>query len=272
MADVTVSQRALYGSLILCLLVVTTAILISCRPQYSLDRRLADGGASQVDDLRADVRLLHRLNNIDLSLAQIRDLIPLVNQLCSLKVECEQRKKAVVPQMVPLLANKRKMLIGGQPGSADVDQQLGRLETKVEKIEAELAGKQEAYVPKIREILTPEQIDRLAGGNSARAQARELLTWLREMPSSSYAEETPVHAEMLAAPRLGLDAEVLQGVFDTARNLSAGEYASAQERLAERIAPLYGAGDEAETRAIVEIFGNRRMPVILRDKADAMAK
>ncbi len=272
MADVTVPQRALRGWLILCLLVVTTAILTSCRPQYSSDRRLGDAGASQVDNLRADVQLLHQLNDLDLSLAQIRDLIPVVNQLCSLKIECEQRKKAIVTQMVPLLVNKREMLIDGQTPPAGVDQQLGRLETKVENIEAELAGEQEAYVSKIREILTPEQIDRFADGNTARAQAGGLLTWLREMPGSSYAEESPVQAEMLAVPGLGLDAEVLQEVFDTARNLSASEYTSAQEQLAERIAPLYGAGDEAEARAIVEIFGNRRMPVILREKADAMAE
>ncbi len=41
MADVTVPQRALPGSLILCLLLATSAILTSCRPQYSSDRRLA---------------------------------------------------------------------------------------------------------------------------------------------------------------------------------------------------------------------------------------
>jgi len=272
MADVTVPQRALRSLLILCLLVTTTAILSSCRPQYSSERRLAGASASQVDDLRTDVRLLHRLNHIDPSLGQIRDLIPVVNQLHSLKVQYDQRKNTVVSQMAPLLANKREMLIGGQPVSAAVDQQLGELQMKVEKIEAELAGKQEPYVQKIREILTPEEIDRLAGGKNAWAQARELLTWLREMPSSSYAEEAPVHAEMLAAPELGLDTEVLQGIFDTARNLSAGEYTSSQERLAGRIAPLYGAGDEARTRIIIDTFSNGRIAAILREKAAAMAK
>jgi len=205
-------------------------------------------------------------------LAQITDLIPVVNQLHSLKVQYEQRKNAVVDQMAPLLANKREMLISGQPVSAAVDQQLDELETKVEKIEAELAGKQEAYVQKVREILTPEQIDRLAGGSNAYAHACELLTWLREMPSSSYADEAPVHAELLAAPELGLDAEVLREIFDTARNLSADEFASAQERLAERVAPLYSAADEAGTRAIVETFSNGRMAAILGEKAEAMAK
>ncbi len=272
MADATVPQRALHGSLILCLLVATTAILTSCRPQYSADRRLAGTGVSQVDDLKADLQLLHRINNIGPSLVQITDIIPVVNQLHSLKVQYEQRKNAVVTQMAPLLANKREMLISGQPVSAAVDQQLDELETKVERIQAELAGEQEAYVQKIREILTPEQIDRLAGGSNAHARARELLTWLREMPSSSYAEEAPVEAELLAAPELGLDTEVLQEIFDTARNLSAGAYASAQERLAERVAPLYSAADEAETCAIVETFSNGRMAAILREKADAMAK
>jgi len=272
MADVTVPQRALQSSLILCLLVATTAMLTSCRPQYSSDRRLTGTSLSQVDDLRADVQLLYRLNNIGLSLAQTKDLIPVVNQLCSLKVQYDQRKDAIVIQMAPLLANKREMLITGRPVSAAIDQRLDRLEMKVEEIDAELAGEQEAYIQRIREILTPEQIDRLAGGSNAHAQARELLTWLREMPSSSYADEAPVHAEMLAAPELGLDAVVLRGIFDTARNLSAGEYASAQERLAERIAPLYGAADEAETCAIVETFSNGRMAAILREKAEAMAE
>ncbi len=272
MADATVPQRALHGSLILCLLVTTAAVLTSCRPQYTSDRRLARTSVSQVDNLRADVQLLHRLNNIGLSLAQTKDLIPVVNQLHSLKVQYEQRKNAVVTQMAPLLVNKREMLIGGQPVSGAVDQQLEELETKVERIEAELAGEQEAYVQKIREILTPEQVDRLAGGSDAHARARELLTWLREMPSSSYADEAPVHAELLAAPELGLDAEVLQGIFDTARDLSADKYALAQERLAERVAPLYSAADEAETRAIVETFSNGRVATILREKAEAMAK
>ncbi len=272
MADATVPQRALHGSLILCLLVATSAMLTSCRSQYSSDRLLAGTGVSQVDDLRADVQLLSRLNSIGLSLAQTEDLIPVVNQLYNLEVQYDQQKKAIVTQMAPILADKREMLIVGQPVSAAVDQQLDELETKVARIEDELAGKQEAYVQRIREILTPEQVDRLAGGNNAHAQARELLTWLREMPSSSYADEAPVHAEMLAAPELSLDAEVLRRIFDTARGLSAGEYASAQERLAEQIAPLYSAADEAETRAIVGTFCNRRMAEILREKADAMAK
>ncbi|MCK4324027.1 MAG: hypothetical protein KAW89_05815 [Armatimonadetes bacterium] len=272
MADATVPRRALHGSLILCLRVATTAILTSCRTQYSPDRRLAGTSVIQVDDLKADVQLLNRLDDIGLSSAQMEDLIPVVNQLYSLEVQCEQRKKAMVTQMAPLLANKREMLVGGQPVSGAVDQQLEELETKVERIQAELAGEQEAYVQKVREILTPEQIDRLAGGSNAYAHACELLTWLREMPSSSYAEEAPVHAELLAAPELGLDAEVLRGIFDAVRNLPADEYASAQEGLAERIAPLYSAADEAETRAIVETFSNGRMATILREKADAMAK
>ncbi len=272
MADATVSHRVLHGSLILCLLVATTAMLTSCRPQYSSDRRLAGTGVSRVDDLKADVRLLNRLNSIGLSLAQIQDLIPVVNQLCSLKVQYEQRKNGVVGQMVPLLVNKREKLISEQPTSAAVDQQLDRLETKVEAIEAELAGKQEAYVQKIREILTPDQISRLAGGSNAHAQARELLTWLRELPSSSYADEAPVYAELLAAPELDLDAEVLRRIFDTARNLPADEYASAQARLGERIAPLYSAADEAENYAMVETFSDARVAVILREKAVAMAK
>jgi len=244
MADVIVPQRALPGSLILCLLVVTAAILTSCRPQFSSDRGLAETSVSQVDNLRADIQLLHRISNIGLSSGQIEDLIPVVKQLCSLKVQYEQRKNGVVAQMAPLLADKREMLISGQMSATAVDQRL----------------------------LTPEQIDKLAGGRNAHAQARELLTWLREMPSSSYAEEAPVHAEMLAAPELDLAAEVLWGIFDTARNLSASEYASAQERLAERIAPLYGAGDEAQTRVIVETFSNGRMAALLREKADAMVK
>ncbi len=272
MADVIVPQRALPGSLILCLLVVTAAILTSCRPQFSSDRGLAETSVSQVDNLRADIQLLHRISNIGLSSGQIEDLIPVVKQLCSLKVQYEQRKNGVVAQMAPLLADKREMLISGQMSATAVDQRLDELETKVEKIEAELAGKQQAYVQEIRGILTPEQIDKLAGGRNAHAQARELLTWLREMPSSSYAEEAPVHAEMLAAPELDLAAEVLWEIFDTARNLSASEYASAQERLAERIAPLYGAGDEAQTRVIVETFSNGRMAALLREKADAMVK
>jgi len=272
MADATVTQRTLRSPLILCLLVVTTAILTSCRPQYSSDRRPANASASQVGNFRADVRLLYQLNDLSLSLAQIKDLIPVVKQLCSLKVQYDQRKKAAVTQMVPLLANKREMLIGGQPGSVAVDQRLEELETKVQKIEAELAAKQEAYVQKIRGVLTPEQIDKLAGGSNAYAHAGELLTWLREMPSSDYAEEASVHAEMLAAPELGLNADVLQGVFDTARNLSADEYTSAQKRLIEQIAPLYGATDEAEARAIMDTFGNQRMATILREKAEAMAK
>jgi len=227
---------------------------------------------SQVDDLKADVQLLRRVNSIGLSLAQIKDLIPVVNQLCSLQAQYEQRKEGVVAQMAPLLADKRAMLIGGQSVSAVVDQRLDELETKVEEIETELAGKQEAYVQKIRKILTPEQVDRLASGRNAYACACGLLTWLREMPSSSYADEAPVNAELLAAPESGLDAEVLREIFDTARNLSAREYASAQERLAERIAPLYSAADQAETRAIVETFSNRRMAAILREKVEAMAK
>jgi len=272
MADATVPQRALHGSLILCLLVATAAILTSCRPQHSSDRRLAGTSVSQVDDLKADVQLLDRLNSIGLSLAQTEGLIPVVNQLYSLEVQYEQREKAIVTQMAPLLASKREMLIGGQPVSSAVDEQLDELETKAEKIQAELAGEQEAYVQKVREILTPEQIDRLAGGSNAYARACELLTWLREMPSSSYADEAPGQAEFLAEPELGLDAKVLIEVFDTARNLSADEYALAQERLAERLAPLYSTADEARTRAIVETFSNGRMAAILREKADAMAK
>jgi len=272
MADATVPQRALHGSLILCLLVATAAMLTSCRFQYSSDRRLAGTSVSQVDDLKADVQLLNRLNSIGLSLAQTQDLIPVVNQLYSLEVQYEHRKKSIVTQMAPLLADKREMLIGGQAVSGAVDQQLAELETKVAKIQAELAGEQEAYVQRIREILTPEQVNRLAGGSNAYAHACELLTWLREMPSSSYADEAPVQAELLAAPELGLAAEVLLEIFDTARNLSADEYALVQEQLAERIAPLYSGADEAETRAIVETFSNGRMATILREKADAMAK
>ena len=272
MADATVPRRALHASLILCLLVATAAMLTSCRTQYSSDRRLAGTSVSRVDDLRADVQLLNRLNSIGLSLAQTEDLIPVVNQLHSLKVQYEQREEAIVTQMGPLLANKREMLIGGQPVSGAVDQQLDEMEMKVEKIQAELAGEQEAYVQKVREILTPEQVNRLAGGSNAYAHACELLTWLREMPSSSYADEAPVQAEFLAAPELGLDSDVLREIFDTVRNLSADEYALAQERLAERVAPLYSAADEAGTRAIVETFSNGRMATILREKADAMAK
>ncbi len=201
MADVTGPQRALLGLLILCLLLSTTAILTSCRPQYSSDWRLAGTSVSRVDNLRADVQLLHWLNNIGPSLAQIKDLIPVVNQLHSLKVQYEQRENAVVTQIAPLLANKREMLISGQPVSAAVDQQLDEIEMKVEEIEAELAGKQEAYIQKVREILTPEQIDKLAGGSNADVQARRLLTWLREMPSSSYADEAPIHSILPAICR-----------------------------------------------------------------------
>jgi len=272
MADVGLRQRALHGGFLLCLLIATTTILTSCRPQYRSSQPLVAGSANEVSALKLDVRLLQTLSNLSLSSGQIEDILPAVNRLHSLKAEYEQRKEAVAGQMTPLLAEKRAMLIRGKAPSAALDQRLDSLEAKVEEVRDELAAEQEVYVQRIQEILTPEQIDRLAGGNNARAQASELLTWLREMPSSSYAEEVPVHAEMLAAPELGLDAEVLREIFDTARNLSANEYASAQERLANRITPLYGAADEAETRAIVEFFSNRRMAAILREKAVAMAK
>ncbi len=272
MGDAAVTHRVVRGSLVLCLLVGITAIIGSCRSPSSLDRRLSGTAVSEVNDLKTDIQLLRRLNSMGLSLGQLKDLIPVVNQLCSLQAQYEQRKEGIVAQMVPLLAKEREMLISGRPVAAAVDRQLDALEAKAEEIEAELAGQQEAYVQKIRGILTSEQISRLAGGSNAHAQARELLMWLRELPSSSYADEAPVHAELLAVPELGLSAEVLRGIFETARNLPASEYASAEARLAERIAPLYRAADEAENRAIVQTFSNGRIAAILREKAEAMAK
>jgi len=94
-----------------------------------------------------------------------------------------------------------------------------------------------------------------------------MLAWLREMPELEYRDEGPANAEALAAPQVGLDAEVLLDIFDTARDMPAEQYRQAKEEFATRIAPIYGATPADADRQILKLFTNPRIKVILEQKA-----
>ena len=255
----------------LCLLLVVVWALGSCAPS-SQRSGIAAGSASAVANLREDVKLLETINSLQLSPSQVEVLLPLAAHLRSIAAQYDQRKQTVVGQMGPVLLEKRQALVRGQSAVVSVDRELSKLETKIAEVKAELHTEQEPYVRELRRALSRQQIYTLVGQQGGETKAQELLEWLREMPASDYADEAITCAEVMASPQLDLDAGTLQRIFQTARSLSAEEYGSAQLRLTGQIAPLFGATEQAESKAIRATFAHRRMTSLLREKAAVVSK
>ncbi len=255
--------RVLLGLLVIALLVSVAA----CGRQDATPASPSVDEQLSADNLLIDIELLDTINRLELTAPQLDELVEIVMHLEDIGNTYNQRAAQIKRQLQPILAQKRDLLVKDQPPSEDLQDKLYQGQQRLQQLGTERTEALRQLIPNLREVLTASQVQITAGADEAKAQAEEMLAWLREMPEVEYREEGPANAEALAAPEIGLGPEVLLDIFGTARNTPAGQYRQAKEELAARIAPIYGATPAAADRQMLRLFTNPRIRIILEQKA-----
>ncbi|MGE5532462.1 MAG: hypothetical protein ACM3VW_10135 [Bacteroidota bacterium] len=261
--------------LLLCAVVValllSTCLVAFCQPAAG---SAATGAPtmSEADqaaaELSEDIDLLYTLNRLDLKPAQVQPLLALVEQVQQEKMKLEPQRQAALAQLVLVLRDKRALLIADKDVPADLDRKVQEARAKADGVEEEISSANAKFIPELRKVLTPDQMSIITGGDEARSQAEELLQWIRELPAADYTDEAKANAEELAEPDLNLPASAIMKIFDQAKKAaSAADYAKIKSSLIDKLVPLYMPMPEAADDALLQFFSSRRLPVILKERA-----
>ena len=259
----------------LCLTLVTLLLALclvgSCQPAgdgpVATAPRLDTEADRALDELSQDIDLLFTVNRLDLQPAQVKPLLDLIAQVEQEKAKLEPQRQAALAQLIPLLREKRALLVQDKDVPEDLDAKVQAAQTKVEEAGQGIANANAKYVPDLKKVLTTAQVSIITGADEARSQADELLQWIRELPAAEYTDEAKANAEQLQAAEVNLPAAAIMKVFDEARKMSAADYAKNKDGLITKLAPLYMPMDEAADDALLQFFSAPRLGVILKERA-----
>jgi len=261
------SVRSLSLCVSLTLLLLSVALMGSCQPAGVPATGPAVSEAEQAaNDLAQDVSLLHTLNRLDLQPAQLDPLLAVAQQAVDARAKAEPARQAALAQLVPLLREKRGLLLKDQDVPEELDKHLHTAQAKVEEADEQVASATLAVVPELRKVLTEDQVAIITGADEARAQAEDLLGWIRQLSAGTYAEEGKANAEQLADPAVNLTAADILKVFDETRKLSATDYAAKKGQYIAKLAPLYSPTVDAANQALADLLASSRLPSLLRER------
>ena len=223
--------------------------------------------SAKVQQLTDDIRLLQVLNRLQFTPAQIAALLPAVDALQTQRTDFDAQIAAVDTQLETSLGGERALLMADKPITAEIQKHVSDLQSNRANLQekAQLALAQSSAG--LRKLLTAPQLAIVTGSYEAQLQGREMLEWLRTLSDNDFTEEAKANAEGLAAPDKGLDQALLLQLFNTARKMSATDFAKSEDELAQRLAPAYGLNEAEANARIAGTFGSPRMPALLREKA-----
>jgi hypothetical protein len=223
--------------------------------------------SAKTQQLAEDIRLLQLVNRMQFTPAQIQSILPLVDALAVKRAQFDQEAAAVDQRLESALGDERALLMADKPITAEVQKQVNTLQSErvatQQRAQTEIAQGAAA----LRKVFTAPQLAIVTGSYEAQLQARELLEWLRTLADNDFSEEAQANAEGLAVPEKGLDTQLLLNLFNTARKLSAADFARQEDELAQSLAPAYGLSEAEANGRIAGAFGSARMPALLREKA-----
>lgn len=220
-----------------------------------------------LDQLFQDMDLLYTLNRLDLKPAQVQPLLDLATKVQEDRGKAEPARQTAVMALVPLLREKRALLLQDKEVPEALEKQIQDAQARVDVANETIDQAPAKYVADIKKVLTPAQVAIVTGADEAKAQAEELLEWIRGLSNGDYAEEARSNAEELADPELGLKADAIMKIFDEARKLSTANYAKNKDALVAKLSPLYMPMPEAADDAMIQFFASPRLPVILQERA-----
>lgn len=261
--------------LLLCFVVLGLSLVIctvgSCQPGGDGTAKPAARPATEadiaLDELSQDIDLLNTVNRLDLQPAQIQPLLALVGKVQEEKAKLEPQRQAAMAELIPLLREKRSLLVQDKELPGDLEKKIQAAQAKVDDSEQAMNAANVKYVPDMKKVLTDAQVSIITGADEARSQADELLTWIRDLPAADYADEAKSNAAELSDPEVHLRAADIMKIFDEARKLSAADYSKNRAALVDKLSPLYMPMPEAADDAIVQFFSSSRLGVILQEKA-----
>lgn len=258
----------------LCVVLVTMLLAIalvgSCQPAGDEGRPATHPTTEAdvaLDELSQDVDLLFTLNRLDLTTAQVTPLLDLIGKVQAEKNKLEPQRQAALAALIPLLREKRALLLQDKEVSDDLDNKIQAAQAKVEDAAGALDEANAKYIPDLKKVLTAAQVSIITGADEANSQAEELLDWIRELPAADYTDEARSNAEQLQDPDQNLPAAAILKIFDEARKLSEADYAKKKSALTAKLAPLYMPMPEAADESILQFFSSPRLGVILKEKA-----
>lgn len=249
-----------------CVTVLLSLCLVgACQPAT------APTAAAEVEqsanDLANDIALLDTINRLDLQAAQLGPLTQLAERAEQAVAAREPERQAALARLIPLLRQKRDLLLEDKEVPADLENNLRQTRQAVEKAEQQIGECGQALVPDLRKVLSADQISILTGADEARGQAEELLDWVRELSAGTFAEEAAATAEELADPEVNLSAKDIMGIFTAVRKLSEADYAAKKGPHVSRIALLYSPTPEAADDSLAQFLTMPRLALLLREKA-----
>ena len=216
--------------------------------------------------LAEEISLLYTLNRLDLQPAQLNPLYAVAVQAQQARAKAEPPRQAALAQLVPLLREKRSLMLQDQDVPADLEKQLRAAQDKMDEAEENKGQAALAAVPELRKVLTADQVAIITGADEARSQAEDLLDWVRQLSPGTYAEEAKANADQLADPEVKLTAADIMKVFDEVRKLSAANYAAKKPQYVAKLAPLYSPTAEAADQALADFLASARLTVLLQER------
>lgn len=219
------------------------------------------------NDLADDIALLDRINRLDLQAAQLGPLTQLAERAEQAVAAKQPENLAALARLIPLLRQKRDLLLEDKEIPADLENRLRQTRQAVEAAGQDIAEAGQALVPDLRKVLSSDQISILTGSDEARSQAEELLEWVRELSAGTFAEEAAATADELADPEVNLTAKDIMAVFTAVRKLSEADYATKRAPHVARIAVLYSPTPEAADDSLAQFLTMPRLALLLREKA-----
>lgn len=248
---------------VIAVLLLSLSLVASCQPATGIALSEADQAANELSE---DIDLLYTVNRLDLQPAQVQPLLALVVQVQQEKAKLEPQRQAALAELIPLLREKRSLLLTDKDVPADLDAKVQDARAKLDQVDQDLSAASAKFIPDLRTVLTSDQMSIITGADEARSQADELLQWIRELPAAEYTDEARANAEELADPDLKLPATAIMRVFDQARKMPPADYAKNKNALIDKLAPLYMPMPEAADEALLQFFSSCRLGVILQER------
>lgn len=221
--------------------------------------------ADTVVQMRDDIALLATINRLSLSPNQATQLVALARSAQEAQAAHADERRAALEKLMPLLETQMSHMIHDQKVPGELAEEISAAEQQLQAVDEKIAQAPLEYASSARELLTEPQLQILTGRDEALRAAEEMLVWIRELSDEDFTSEARANAEALADAEVGLDADTLYAIFTQVRRLSAEEYAAKIGPLAEKLAPLYAAGQAAEDVVIAELLVNPRfIPLMQR--------
>lgn len=250
---------------LLVVLMLSASLMGACQPATTPVAGVSEAEQT-ANDLAQDVGLLYTINRLDLQPAQLDALGAVAQQAQQARAQAQPPRQAALAQLVPLLREKRALLLKDADVPQDLDKQLRAAQQKVDEADEQIAAAALTVVPALRKALSADQIAIITGADEARAQAEELLDWVRQLAPGTYAEEGKENAQQLADPDVKLTAADILKVFDEVRKLSAADYATRKGDYITKLAPLYSPTLDAANQALADFLASPRLPLVLKER------